>query len=310
MISKYKNLILFPFNLLYRISPKLTLKILFRLKIKRKLNLNNPKTYNEKIQWIKLFDKNPLMPLCSDKYHVRDYVIKMGLGDLLSKLLWQGFNPNEIPFDDLPNQFVIKVTKGSGFNIICHDKSKLDKEATKRKLKKWLNQKFYISYGEWFYGIKEPRIIIEEFLSEDGLNSPKDYKMFYFNNYKTNNGVAFTAVDTDRFTNHKRIIYDENWNRLEKHVVSFPEDIETEVMKPEKYKLMLEYTSILCKPFKHARADFYVIKDQIYFGEITFTSDAGFGKIYPDEFNFEMGKWINLNNNGADEIEKNDSSNK
>jgi hypothetical protein len=298
MISKYKNLLLTPFNILYRISPEFTLKILFRLKVKRKLDLSNPKTYNEKIQWIKLYDRNPLMTVCSDKYHVRNYVAKLGLEHLLSNLLWEGFDPSKIPFDDLPDRFVIKITKGSGLNILCYDKSKIDKEATTRKLKKYLKQKFYLCYGEWFYEVEKPRIIVEEFLSEDGINVPKDYKMFYFNSYKNNKGIAFTAIDTDRFTNHKRIIYDENWNRLNKHIVNFPEDSKNEVTKPEKYKLMVEYASILCKPFKHARADFYIINDQIYFGEITFTSDAGFGKIEPIDFNLEMGSWLNLSENG------------
>ena len=119
-------------NLLYKISPKLCLKILFRLKTGYKLNLENPTTYNEKLQWIKLYDRDPLMAKCADKYAVRDYVKVQGCEEILNDLLWEGFNPDEIPFDDLPEQFVIKVTHGSTFNIICKDKSQLDKPKTKK----------------------------------------------------------------------------------------------------------------------------------------------------------------------------------
>ena len=102
-----KRIILTPFNILYKISPKLELKLLFRIKQGYKLNLKNPKTFNEKLQWIKLYDKNPLMPKCVDKYTVREYVKNMGCEDILNELLWEGFNPEEIPFDILPDKFVI-----------------------------------------------------------------------------------------------------------------------------------------------------------------------------------------------------------
>ena len=151
-----KNIILTPFNILYKISPKLDLKILFRLKLGYKLNLKNPRTYNEKLQWIKLYDKNPLMPKCCDKYAVREYIEEKGYGSILNNLIWEGFNPEDIPFDDLPDKFVLKVTHGSTFNIICQDKSKLDREDVIKNCKKWLKAKFLPCYGEWFYGIEKP----------------------------------------------------------------------------------------------------------------------------------------------------------
>jgi len=141
MDNRLKEILLMPFNWLYKISPKYTFKILFLLKLRKKLDLKNPKTYNEKIQWIKLYDKNPLMPYCSDKYHVRKYLQDKGLGHLLNELYWEGFNPEEIPFDNLPNKFVIKVTHGSTYNIICDNKEDLDKEKTIKLLNKWKNKK-------------------------------------------------------------------------------------------------------------------------------------------------------------------------
>ena len=148
-----KNVILTPFNILYKFSPKLTLEILFRLKLGYPLNLDDPQTYNAKLQWIKLYDHNPLMPKCCDKYAVREYIESKGYGNLLNKLICQGFDPAQIPFDELPDRFVIKVTHGSTFNIICTDKSKLDREDVIKKCRKWLKAKFLPCYGEWSYGI-------------------------------------------------------------------------------------------------------------------------------------------------------------
>src|SRR5699024_147581 len=128
-----------------------------------KLDLKHPQTYNEKLQWLKLYYKNPKIPQCVDKYQVREYVRNKGLDYILNDLLWEGFNPEDIPFDDLPNKFVIKATHGQGYNIICTDKSKLNYSKTIKTLNKWLDTKFLPSYGEWFYGVVKPRIIVEKF---------------------------------------------------------------------------------------------------------------------------------------------------
>lgn len=117
-----KKAILMPFDLLYKINPKITLKILFFLKQGYKLDLNTPKTFNEKLNWMKLHYRNDLMPLCTDKYTVRDYVKKVGCEEILNDIIWEGHDPNLIPFENLPSKFVIKVTTGSGRNIICKKK--------------------------------------------------------------------------------------------------------------------------------------------------------------------------------------------
>jgi len=126
MNKTVKRILLFPFNVLYQFNPKITLKTLYFMKHKKVLNLDNPRTYNEKINWLKLYYRNDLMPICADKYLVRQYIKDCGYEDILNELLWVGFDANNIPFDDLPNQFVIKVTHGSGYNIICKDKKDLD----------------------------------------------------------------------------------------------------------------------------------------------------------------------------------------
>lgn len=283
-------MILAPFNLLYKISPELELKLLFRIKQGYRLNLKNPKTYNEKIQWIKLYDKNPLMPKCVDKYTVREYVKSKGLENILNDLLWEGFELEDIPFEELPNKFVIKVTHGSTFNIICTDKSKLDVKESILKLKKWLNEKFLPCYGEWFYGIEKPRIIIEKFIeSEEGL---KDYKVFCFNGKP-----EYVAVYSDRQKNNGvpcQEIYDTDWNLIKEHTNHY-ELPESFTGKPKYFDNLLKYAEILSKDFKHARVDFFIEKDKIYFGEITFTSSAGFGKFSSREFAEKMGSYIKIN---------------
>ena len=289
MNTSTKNIVLAPFNILYRISPKLDLKILFRLKLGYKLDLNNPKTYNEKIQWIKINDKNPLMTKCCDKYAVRDYIEEKGYGKILNKLIWQGFNPDDIPFDSFPNQFVLKVTHGSTFNIICKDKSKLDKDDAIRKCKKWLKAKFIPCYGEWFYGVEPPRIIVEKYLEGDNGEALFDYKFFCFNGEP-----KLLYVDTWKDGHHTINAYDMDFKMLEGVELGYPNDIETKVKVPEAFEEMKKIAADLSKDFYHVRVDFYYTHGKIYFGELTFTKGAGFGKIKPIEFDEEMGSWMKL----------------
>ena len=287
MDTHKKNLIMMPFNILYKISPKLELKLLFRIKQGYNLNLENPKTFNEKIQWIKLYDKNPLMPKCVDKYTVREYVESKGCKEILNDLYWEGFNPKEIPFDELPEKFVIKVTHGSTFNIICTDKSKINKEECIKKLELWLKEKFLPCYGEWFYGIEKPRIIIEKYIeSENGL---KDYKVFCFNGEP-----KYIGVYSDRDSGKtKQELYDIQWNEISEQTGTFEKQT-NKTPKPNKIQELLDYAKVLSKDFKHARVDFFIENDKIYFGEITFTSGAGFDRFSSKKFDEEMGDYLSI----------------
>ena len=220
-----KNILLTPMNVLYRINPKLELKLMFYLKHGYRLNLNEPKTYNEKLNWMKLYYRNELMPICADKYTVRQYVKDCGCGEILNELYWQGFDAKDIPFDDLPKQFVIKVTHGSGNNIICKDKDKLNKKKTIRKLNRWLKQKYLPCYGEWFYGKVKPRIIIEKFLTEDGSEPPEDYKLYCFNNINGRHDVGIIAVHKGRFSGQRtKTIYDSQWKLKSEVIFGDPPD--------------------------------------------------------------------------------------
>lgn len=288
MNSVTKRMLLTPFSILYKISPEADLKLLFFIKQRYPLNLKNPRTYNEKIQWIKLHDRNPLMPLCSDKYHVRQFIKDKGCEEILNKLIWQGFNPNNIPFKSLPSKCVIKATHGSTFNIICQDTSKLDHNETIKTCKKWLKEKYIPCYGEWFYGIEKPRIVIEEFIESADDIQLRDYKVFCFD------GIPrVIRIDTDRYSNHKMDLYDCSWNRIKSVSMGCPNS-NKEIEKPGCLAELLNYSQILSQPFKHARIDFYIVKDKIYFGEITFTNGSGFDRFSSYEFDLSMGGYINV----------------
>lgn len=282
-----KNTFLFPMNILYKFKPELTLKILFRIKTGYALNLDDPITFNEKIQWMKLYYKNPLMPLCADKFEVRKYVEECQCGYLLNELLWHGYDAKEIPFDRLPKQFVIKTTHGSGFNIICHDKDKLDKELAIEKLSKWLKAKFIPCYGEWFYGKVKPRIIIEKYLCNEMNEVPVDYKVFCFDG-----DPKYIMVDTDRFKGHKRNVYDMDWRWMKGYKLGFPND--NPIKRPGCIEEIMKAARKLSKNFPHARVDFFIIREKVYFGEITFSNGAGFDKIQPYSFDVELGSYFNL----------------
>lgn len=288
-----KGMLLAPLNLVYGVSPETALKILFRAKLGMKLDLDDPKTYNEKLQWIKLYDRDPLMPKCADKYLVRKYVEDRGCGSILNELYWQGFDPAEIPFDDLPRQYVVKVTHGSTFNIIVDDSSAIDRNEIVAKCRKWLKAKFLPCYGEWFYGVEKPRVVVEKYLRGDEDCHLKDYKIFCFN------GVPkLVYVDTwdesDPKDPHRINAYDMDFRLLEGVELGHPSSPGNVEAKPAVFDEMAEYARRLSVPFAHARVDFYIDNGKPVFGEITFTKSAGFGRITPLSFDYEMGSWISL----------------
>ena len=284
MDNLVKNVLLTPFNLLYKINPALELKLMFKLKQGYDLNLKKPITYDEKIQWIKLYDKNPLMPKCCDKYTAREFVRYQGCEEILNPLLWSGFNPTDIPFDDLPSKYVIKVTHGSTFNIIVTDATLVDREDVISKCNKWLKAKFLVAYGEWFYGVEKPRIIVENYIESVDGESLKDYKIYCFHGKP-----SYVAVHSDRFSNHQKDLYDVQWNYLKGKYIGYPSSGKI-IEKPVVWDKVLEYAEKLSKPFNHARVDFYIEGEQIIFGEITFTPGAGFDKFCSYDFDKEFGQ--------------------
>lgn len=288
MNTLIKNALLMPFDFFYRINPQKELSLMFRLKQGYWMDMQHPVTYNEKIQWIKLNDRNALMPVCSDKFAVRSYVEQKGCGKLLNQLYWEGDNPELIPFDLLPSKFVIKVTHGSTFNVICKDKSKLNRKKIIHLCKRWLKTKFLPCYGEWFYGEVKPRVIIEKYLETEDQNL-KDYKVYCFGGTP-----RYISVDSGRGSkNHTKNIYDTNWKLQRDYQMGYPCTNIPEP-KPDVLEKLLLYAKILSEDFLHARIDFYIIENHIIFGEISFTNSAGFGNVSPKEFDIKMGNYLYL----------------
>lgn len=265
------------------------LKYMYKKEMGRKLDLKNPKTFNEKLQWLKLHDRNSIYTKMVDKYEVRQY-IKETIGEkYLIPLIggpWEKFR--DIDFSKLPKQFVLKCTHDSGSVTICTDKNKFDIEKVRKKIDRSLRGNFFYGGREWPYKNVKPRIIAEKYMVDESGTELKDYKIFNFN------GVPqIIQVDFNRFAGHKRNLYTTNWEFLEV-AIEYPSDSNIKIDKPEKLEEMLNLAQMLSKSIPHLRTDFYSIGNKIYFGELTFYHESGFGKFMPDEWDKKFGDWIIL----------------
>lgn len=271
------------------IPDKLMLRIQYWIKTKRILHLKNPKRYTEKVQWYKLFYRNEKMPICVDKLRVREYLAEKDLSDLTVKLYAVFDKPEDINFTHLPDKFILKSTNGSGTNIICRDKSTLDQKKIVESFKNFFYQSVSSPGREWAYGKVEPRIIAEELLEDQTTpdGSLKDYKFLCFNGKP-----EYIVLDVDRFTHHKRNIYDTQWNNL--HIATDCPCTDDEHLPPENLEQMLKIAEILSKDFPAVRVDLYSVKGRIYFGELTFFPWSGYVMFTPDSFDFELGDLFSL----------------
>jgi len=253
-----------------------------------KLDLNNPKTFNEKMQWLKLYDSTPVKTRLADKYLVRDWVKEKIGGKYLIPLIGVWDNFDDINFDKLPNQFVLKCNHGSGMNIIAKDKFALNIDDTRKKINKWMNTNYAFTCGlELHYKDIKPRIIAEKYMeAEDG--ELKDYKFLCFNGH-----VELIWVDSERYSNHKRNIYNVNGDLLPIKINDKYENFEP-CPKPKSLEKMIEFAEKLSQGFSVVRVDFYNSNGNVYFGEMTFTSTSGIRKIEPKEFDLKLGQMIKL----------------
>ena len=273
-----------------RIRDSLYLKLSFEYNMNKKLNLENPETFNEKLNWLKLYNRKEEYTNLVDKYEVKKYIANtIGEQYIIPTLgIWEKFD--DIDFDRLPNQFVLKCTHDSGSTIICKDKNKFDKKTAKKKIEKALKKNFYYICREWPYKNVKPRIIAEKYMVDESREELKDYKIFNFNGE-----CKVIEVDYNRFENHKRNFYTPNWDYIDLRIL-YPNDPTHIIEKPKKLNLMLELANKLSQNIPFVRTDFYSIDDKIYFGELTFYHEAGYGKFYPEEYDKIFGKWINLEN--------------
>ena len=270
---------------------KLFIKLMFWGIMGYKLDLKNPKDYNEKLQWLKLYDRNPEYTKLVDKYEVREYIKETIGKDYLIPIYGVYKNFSEIVFEDLPKSFVIKATHTSGDVIIVKDKNKLNYKKLKRTIRKWLKSNHFYYSREWPYKDVKPRIIIEKLMVDKINDDLMDYKFLCFNGEP-----KYIEVMSDRFGEggHKVNYFNLNWEKVDikrKNRLSNNKNIK----KPANLNRMIEISRVLSKNKRFSRIDLYNINGKIYFGEITFYPGGGHILFENNETSRHLGNLIDLN---------------
>ncbi len=273
------------------VSDEEYLRQIYRFRMGKDLNLDNPKTFNEKLQWLKLHDRKPEYTTMVDKYEVKKYVADIIGEEYIIPTLGVWDNVGDIEFDKLPNQFVLKCTHDSGSIVICKDKSKLDFEEAKKKLKKGLDRNLFWYGREWPYKDVKPRIIAEPYMEDGKAHELIDYKFMCFNGV-----VKCSFTCSERFTESglKVTFFDKDWNVMpfERH---YPAS-KNPPKKPINYDKMIQFSEKLSKGILFVRVDFYEINGQLFFGELTFYPGSGFEEFTPEEWDYKLGDFLKLKN--------------
>lgn len=287
-ILKSRKLRIIILDFLSFIPDKMMIKIQYRIKLGRKLDLKNANRYTERLQWLKLYYRNPVMKQCVDKYDVREYVKSKGLEGILVDCYGVYDNPQKINWSRLPQKFVLKKTNGGGgLNvIICKDKNSLNMSEIQKILLEWVKKNKNHSLGrEWAYDGLKSRIVIDQYLEneENPQAGISDYKLLCFHGK-----VKYIVLDVDRFVDHKRNIYDREWNYI--NITTDHETYGDTIEKPAELEKMIEIAEKLSEDFPMVRVDLYLVQSKIYFGELTFYPWSGYVQFTPDSFDFELGK--------------------
>ena len=272
------------------LSDERCIKLIFKIRFGKKLNLENPKTFNEKLQWMKLYDRNPFYTDLVDKYAVREFVSKTIGEEYLIPLLGVWDTPDEIDFEALPKQFVLKCNHDSGGLRICKDKTTFDTVEAVAYLKKRQCRDGYLMGREWPYKNVKRKIIAEKYMQDDKTSELRDYKFFAFDGK-----VKALFVATERYKEGHDVkfdYFDENYNLL-----PFKQAYASAVTVPEKplnFVLMKELAEKLSIGIPQVRVDFYEVNGKVYFGEMTFFHHCGYVPFDPPEWDEIFGDWINL----------------
>lgn len=268
----------------------LYLRIKYRLAIGKKLNLKDPQTFSEKLQWMKLYNRRPEYTVMVDKVKAKEFVAGI-LGEeyiIPTLSVWE--NPDEIDFAQLPERFVLKVNHNSGTGMyICRNKSEMDVEKVKAELKKGLAEDYYKKNREWPYKNVPRRVFAEKYM-EDEYGELRDYKMFCFDGE-----VKALFIATDRSKGDHAVkfdFFDENFKHLP--FTNGHPNAETTPQKPESFEEMKRLAQKLSKGIPHVRIDFYDINGRIYFGEMTFFHWSGLVPFVPEEWDYKFGEWLKL----------------
>ncbi len=280
-----------------RMSDETYLKLRYNCIMGKKLNLDNPVTYNEKLQWLKLYDRKPEYTKMVDKYEAKKYVANIIGEEYIIPTLGVWDNVNDIDFDTLPNQFVLKCTHDSGGLVICKDKAELDIENAKNTLNHFLNRNFYSVHREWPYKDVKPRIIAEKYMEDESKTDLKDYKFFCFNGEPK---LLYISEGLSDHSTAKISFADMDYNIAEFKRNDF-KPFDELPKKPVNFEKMKELAKVLSKDRAFIRVDFYEIHKKIFFGELTFFPCSGYLPFDPKEYDKVLGDWITLPNKNIQE---------
>ena len=280
------------------LSDEFFCRVQYFLWMGKRLRLNPPIDFNEKVQWLKINYRNPLLPKCVDKYDVRKFVADRIGEKYLNSIIGIYNRVEDINWKDMPQRFVLKATHGSGWNLICKDKSSFDIESAKKIMRKWLKKDFSLNGREWQYHEITPRIICETFLEDKNSDDLMDYKMFTFNGVCRYIWVDYYKTDVSKgLKMHVRNIYDSEWVFQKGKGHLFPHGDGKDIQRPECLKEMISLAAKLSSEFPLCRVDFYVLENKRpIFGELTFSPANGCNEFYPASFCDELGGYIELPN--------------
>ena len=270
------------------IPDKAYLKMQYRANLGKKLNLKNPSTFNEKLQWLKLYNRNTKFVAMVDKYAVREYISQRIGEEYLVPLIGVWNKAEDIDFSMLPQQFVLKCNHDSGSVIVCKNKDAEDKNAIVEKLKAKLNRDMFYWSREWPYKHISRKIICEKYMQDLRFETLNVYKILNFNN----GDQIIQVIQDDKTPNESIDYFDAEWNRLEMKQ-NFPNS-KAPLEKPKTLNIMLELGSKLSEGFPFLRTDFYEVNGRVYFSEFTFFSDAGMCRFVPEKWDEELGSRIDI----------------
>ena len=278
------------------LSDKLYLTLSFRHRQGRWINWKNPETYTEKLQWLKLYYRKPIFTVLTDKYAVKKYISDTFGSQYVIPLLGVWDKPEDIDFDKLPHQFVLKCNHTSGIGlVICKDKDKLNIPKTINELNRGLKDNYYLHSREWPYKNIPRKIIAEEYKEDESGYELKDYKFYCFNGEPFFCQVDFGKGEGKTRRDFTRNIYDMDWHFMDIQY-SHPNDPTRIIPRPSQFEIMKEMARKLSAGYPFLRVDFYNIGDQVLFSEITFYPIAGLGWFKPAEWDKKLGDMITLPN--------------
>ena len=267
------------------------IRLLYRAGVGKRLNLKEPKTFNEKVQWLKLHDRRPLYVQLVDKYEVRQHITEKIGKQYLIPLLggpWNSFD--EIDFDALPDQFVLKCTHDSGGVVICRDKVSFDVKAARRKIEKHLKQNFFWAGREWPYKSVKPRIIAEKYMEDTATSELRDYKFFCFNGVPK---ALFIATERQSIGEDTKFdFFDMDYNHLD--IRNGHPNATVPPVQPFCFEEMKRLAAILSEGIPQVRVDFYEVNRVVYFGELTLSHWSGAVPFEPEKWDRIFGDWIDL----------------